>query len=463
MLNWLLSQCNHFLYTYVLLVLLLGCGLYFTIRTHFVQIRLLPEAFRVLGEQKARPGSTSSFQALMISTASRVGTGNIAGVCTALALGGPGAVFWMWVTALIGSASAFAESTLAQIYKVPDGSSFRGGPAYYMQKALEKRWLGILFSILLIFCFSYGFNALQAFNISSSLRYYIGSSDAKWLSLTTGGILALLSCISIFGGMRRIRQITSATVPFMALFYLAVGLIIILKNITKLPLVLGTIFQQAFDWQAIWGGFASSSVMFGIKRGLFSNEAGMGSAPCAAASADVSHPVKQGFVQMISVFIDTLLICTTTAMIALLSGVPLTEQSAGIPLIQSAIRLELGSWGIHFITLSIFLFAFSSLIGNYYYAESNLKFISSNPFLLRLLRITTVAAIFLGSQLNFDTAWNAADLLMGLMATLNIITLFCLGNTVSCTYQDYLQQKKSQQNPVFHPERLHIENTDVWN
>ena len=462
MFDWVLSQISYYLYKYILIVLLVGCGIFFTLRTKFVQIRLLPEACRVLTERKTHHKSISSFQALMISTASRIGTGNIAGVCTAIALGGPGSVFWMWITALIGSASAFAESTLAQVYKVQEGNEYRGGPAYYIQKALGKRWLGILFSVMLICCFAYGFNALQAFNITSALAYYAGAADVKWISLIVGFVLALLTAFAAFGGMKRISHLTSVLVPVMALLYLGAGLFIILKNITLLPAAFSSILHQAFHLKAIFGGFAASGVMYGIKRGLFSNEAGMGSAPCAAASADVSHPAKQGLVQMLSVFIDTLLICTTTAMIILLSGVSATPANAGMPLIQSAIRAELGTWGIHFITLSIFLFAFSSIIGNYYYAEANLKFIHTGPRTLLFFRLSVILSIFFGAQLGFDTVWNAADILMGLMAGINIVALFCLNPIVIRVYQDYLRQKGEGVNPVFQANAVDIPETDVW-
>jgi agcS: amino acid carrier protein len=382
MLNNILSAVNDWMYTYLLLFLLVGTGIYFTIRTRFVQLRLLKESFHVLKEKAGEENGkkqVSSFQALMISTASRVGTGNIAGIATAIAAGGAGAVFWMWLMAVIGGASAFIESTLAQVYKVKDKEEFRGGPSYYMEKALGKRWLGILFSVLLIICFAYGFNGLQSFNMSSSLEYYIpGYSDTVYPMLV-GLILAVGTAFVIFGGVHRIGFITSVLVPIMAGAYLLIGLYTVITNITELPKVFSMIFSQAFDFKAFAGGMAGSAVVIGIKRGLFSNEAGMGSAPNASASASVSHPAKQGMVQVLSVFIDTLLICSATAMMLLLSGVQ-GESGVldGIPFVQKAISANVGNWGIHFITLSIFAFAFSSLIGNYYYAESNILFIKNN-------------------------------------------------------------------------------------
>ncbi len=466
MLNNILSAINDWMYTYLLLFLLVGTGIYFTVRTRFVQLRLLKESFHVLKEKAGEENGkkqVSSFQALMISTASRVGTGNIAGIATAIAAGGAGAVFWMWLMAVIGGASAFIESTLAQVYKVKDKEEFRGGPSYYMEKALGKRWLGILFSVLLIICFAYGFNGLQSFNMSSSLEYYIpGYSDTVY-PMIVGLILAVGTAFVIFGGVHRIGFITSVIVPIMAGAYLLIGLYTIVTNITELPRVFSMIFSQAFDFRAFAGGMAGSAVVIGIKRGLFSNEAGMGSAPNASASASVSHPAKQGMVQVLSVFIDTLLICSATAMMLLLSGVQ-GESGVldGIPFVQKAISANVGNWGIHFITLSIFAFAFSSLIGNYYYAESNILFIKNNKKLLFIFRITCLLAVFFGAQADFSMMWNIADITMGCMATVNILVILVLGNTAMKVLKDYEKQKKEGKNPVFKAKDVGIENTECW-
>ena len=466
MLNNILSAVNDWMYTYLLLFLLVGTGIYFTIRTRFVQLRLLKESFHVLKEKAGEENGkkqVSSFQALMISTASRVGTGNIAGIATAIAAGGAGAVFWMWLMAVIGGASAFIESTLAQVYKVKDKEEFRGGPSYYMEKALGKRWLGILFSVLLIICFAYGFNGLQSFNMSSSLEYYIpGYSDTVYPMLV-GLILAVGTAFVIFGGVHRIGFITSVLVPIMAGAYLLIGLYTVITNITELPKVFSMIFSQAFDFKAFAGGMAGSAVVIGIKRGLFSNEAGMGSAPNASASASVSHPAKQGMVQVLSVFIDTLLICSATAMMLLLSGVQ-GESGVldGIPFVQKAISANVGNWGIHFITLSIFAFAFSSLIGNYYYAESNILFIKNNKKLLFIFRITCLLAVFFGAQADFSMMWNIADITMGCMATVNILVILVLGNTAMKVLKDYEKQKKEGKNPVFKAKDVGIEHTECW-
>lgn len=456
-----LGSLNEFLYSYILIILLVATGVYFSIRTKFVQFRLFKEGISLLGEKAHSKEGVSSFQALMISTASRVGTGNIAGVATALAAGGAGSIFWMWVMALIGSSSAFIESTLAQVYKVKDGEQFRGGPAYYMEKALKKRWLGIVFSILLIACFAFGFNALQSFNVGSAIQYYFQDPVYQERAvIIVGAALALLTGLVIFGGVHRIGIISSTIVPIMALLYILLGLYITIANIEKLPLILKTVLSDAFDLKSIVGGFAGSCVMFGIKRGLFSNEAGMGSAPNAGATADVSHPVKQGLVQTISVFIDTILICTTTAFMLLNFGIQ--DGLTGMPYVQQAIYSEVGEWGIHFITVSIFLFAFSSLIGNYCYAESNLKFIKEDKRILFVFRIICIAVVFFGAQANFATVWDLADVLMGFMAITNIVVILLLGKTALVCLKDYTTQKARGENPSFQPDKLGIKNTECW-
>ena len=463
----MLTNINNVMYTFVLLILLAGVGIYFTIRTRGVQIRLLKDGIASLMEksektdQEGQP-KVSSFQALMISTASRVGTGNIAGIATAIAAGGPGSVFWMWLMAVIGGASAFVESTLAQIYKVRQNGQFRGGPSYYMERALKKRWLGILFSVLLIICFAYGFNGLQSFNMSSALEYYIADYSKTIWPVALGLILAAATAAVIWGGVHRIGFITSVMVPVMATIYILIGLVTMILHIRELPAVFAMIFENAFDFRSIAGGFAGSAVVIGVKRGLFSNEAGMGSAPNASASADVEHPVKQGLVQVISVFIDTLLICSSTAMMLLVSGVEgKTGVMDGIPFVQAAISANVGHWGIHFITVSIFAFAFSSLVGNYYYAESNILFIKNSKILLNVFRVTCVAAIFLGAQADFSLMWNIADITMGCMALVNIVVIFLLGGTAVKALKHYEMLKKQKKPIVFKGTDIGIEDT-IW-
>ena len=464
--NAVLGNISDFMYTYILIIMLVLVGLYFSFRTKFIQFRMFPEAIRVLSEKKKDGKDISSFQALMISTASRVGTGNIAGVATAVAastaIGGYGAIFWMWLLALIGAASAFIESTLAQLYKQKRGTEFIGGPAYYIQKALKSRKWGVVFSILLIACFAYGFNALQAFNAGSSLNYYIKDYNSSIWPWIVGGILALLTALVIFGGVHRISRLVSGIVPVMAVIYIGLGLFITIKNIGSVPEMFGNIFSQAFNFEAIFGGFAGSCVMQGIKRGLYSNEAGMGSAPNAAAAADVSHPVKQGLVQMLSVFIDTILICSTTAFMLLLSGVPIDENVKGMDYVQKAVLNQVGEFGPLFITISIFLFAFSSLVGNYYYTESNFKFIRDSKTGLLIFRISCVAAIFIGALMDFTTVWTIADILMGLMAMVNLVVIFLLGKKALIALKDYCAQKKEGKNPVFREKDVHVGDPEVW-
>lgn len=464
------GSIDSFMYTYILLILLVFVGVYFTIRTKGVQIRYFKDMIKQLTEKKHVEGerSISSFQALMVSTASRVGTGNIAGVATAIALGGPGAVFWMWVMAIVGAASAFIESTLAQIWKIrgKDGE-FRGGPAYYIEKALGQRWLGIVFAILLILCYAFGFNGLQAYNACSALEYYMPDYATNGGALIVGCILVLMTAVVIFGGAKRISVITSVVVPVMAFAYIAVAIWTTASNITWLPQVFGVLFASAFDFQSIFGGFAGSVVMLGIKRGLYSNEAGMGSAPNAAATASVSHPVKQGLIQSLSVYIDTLLICTCSAIMVLIfymQDPQIAMQLNGMPLIQMAVNNSIGVAGIHFITFAIFTFAYSSLIGNYFYAENNFRFIFPNnkPALL-VFRIACLAAILYGALNSFDLAWNLADIFMGFMAIVNLIAILLLGKWALAALDDYTRQRKQGIDPVFVSSSIKgMPATDCW-
>ena len=329
---------------YIVPLLLLLAGVYFTVRTGLLQFRLFGESVRVVKERPVNLGSTSSFGALMVSTASRVGTGNIMGVSTALCLGGPGAIFWMWVTAILGGASAFVESTLAQIYKKRDtDGSFYGGPSYYMQDGLGQRWLGVIFSIVLILTYAVGYNMLAAFNTQDCFSGFAFYNETT--PIIVGAVLAVLFGVCVLGGGKRLTKVTEVLVPVMGILYVLVSLFVVITHITALPRVFGMIFRSAFDFRAIFGGFTGSCIMWGIKRGLYSNEAGMGSAPNAAASADVAHPAKQGLVQMLSVFIDTLLICSATAFMCLFSGVEPSSEAAGAAYVQAAARTALGGFG----------------------------------------------------------------------------------------------------------------------
>jgi len=458
---------SNWMYSYILIILLVGAGIYFTIRTKGIQFRALKEAIRVVMEPKEDEKSISSFQALMISTASRVGTGNIAGISTALCLGGPGAVFWMWLTALLGSASAFIESSLAQIYKrkAADGSSY-GGPAYYIQAVLKKRWLGIVFASVLILTYMGGFNMVASFNISDSFRRYDFYQPGT-TPLIVGVVLALIFGICIFGGSRRISRITEVIVPLMGIFYIGVSLFIVITHLNLLPGVIASIFKGAFNLSAIFGGFAGSAIMQGIKRGLFSNEAGVGSAPNASASAGVSHPAKQGLVQMLSVYIDTIVICSATGFMLLCSGVAPEGGIAGMPYVQEAVAGSLGSFGSVFITVALFMFAFTTLIGNFYYAEMGLRYIcdkAPGKALLNTFRVAAALIVCLGATMDFSVVWDTADVLMGLMALINLPVIVILSKPAIHCMQDYFRQKAQGKNPVFRAKDIGLKTkTDFWN
>lgn len=467
MLGQLISIVNDWLYTYILIVLLIAAGLYFTLRTRFVQFRLFAESIRVVGERPKTAGSVSSFQALMVSTASRVGTGNIIGISTAICCGGYGAVFWMWVIALIGGASAFVESTLAQIYKRrnPQTGESYGGPAYYIEAALHSRGLAVLFAGALILTYAGGFNMLAAYNLQSTFSGY-GFYDPDTTPWVIGAILAVVVGYCVMGGGKRIIRFTSTLVPFMGGLYVLVALVMVVLNWRMLPQVFGSIFAGAFDFQAIFGGFTGSAMMYGIKRGLFSNEAGVGSAPNAAASADVSHPVKQGLVQMLSVFIDTLLICSATAFMLLCSGVAPEESLQGAPYVQQALSAQFGTVGPIFITVAMVLFAFTTLIGNLYYVDNCLNYIvgkiPAKEFMV-LFRVDAMILIFIGAGMEIDMVWNLADVLMGVMALINLPVIVILSRPALAALKDYVAQRKAGKNPVFHAADIGLQGkTECW-
>ncbi|MBI5997846.1 alanine/glycine:cation symporter family protein [Clostridium perfringens] len=462
-LNNLVVSFNDFLWGYILIILLICAGLLFSFKTKFVQFRYIKEMFRLLGDgigkSNKEKGGVSSFQAFCISTASRVGTGNIAGVAIAVAVGGPGAVFWMWLIALIGSASSFVESTLAQIYKTKDKDSFRGGPAYYMEKGLGKRWLGIIFSILITICFGFVFNAVQANTVSVAFNSAFGLSRGA-----IGIILAIVTALVIFGGIHRVAKVSEIIVPILAVLYILIAIIVLILNITEIPSVFKLIFESAFGIKQLTAGGLGAAVMQGIKRGLFSNEAGMGSAPNAAATADVTHPVKQGLIQTLGVFTDTLLICSCTAFIILLSGQYADSSLTGIELTQKALVSQIGPFGAYFIAICILLFAFSSIVGNFYYGQTNIEFIHTNKVLLNIYRILVIGMVLFGSIAKVDLVWNLADLFMGLMAILNIITILFLGKYSFLALKDYTAQKKAGiKEPVFKASSIPgLENVEEW-
>lgn len=439
---------NDWVWTYILIFLLIALGVYFTLKSGFVQFRYFREMFRLLGQGVAgsnSKNSVSSFQAFCIATASRVGTGNLAGVATAVALGGPGAIFWMWLLALIGSASAFIESTLAQLYKEKGEKSFIGGPAFYIEKGLKKRGMGILFAFIIIITFGLVFNSVQANTISLAFSE-IYKIDRLWPAI----LLTVATLLTIFGGIHRVARVAGILVPLMAIAYILVALYILLDHVSLLPSLISQIFSNAFGIEQFVGGGIGATIMQGIRRGLFSNEAGMGSAPNAAATASVSHPVKQGLIQALSVFTDTIVICSCTAFIILLSGLPLDGSLKGIQLTQAALNNEIGTFGAQFIAFSILLFAFSSIVGNYSYCETNLFFISRHPAGLQLYRLAVGAMVFFGSVAGLDLVWNLADLMMAIMTIINLIAITLLGRFAIKALKDYKHQKqKGIKSPVF--------------
>ena len=449
------------------LALVLFCGgVYFTIRTRFPQLRLFGESIHVVMEKPTQEGSISSFGALMISTASRVGTGNIVGVSTAICLGGPGAVFWMWVTAILGGASAFVESTLAQVYKKrdPDGGSY-GGPAYYIEDALHSRPLAIVFAIALIFTYGVGYNMLASYNLQSAFAGF-SFYDKSTTPAILGAVIALLFLYCMLGGGQRIVKITGVLVPIMGCLYVLMALVALILNLGNLGAMFGMIFSNAFDFKAIFGGFMGSCLMYGFKRGLYSNEAGIGSAPNAAAAADVSHPAKQGLVQMLSVFIDTLLLCTATAFMCMCSGVTPAADLAGAPYVQAALSATFGSIGPVFIAVAMLLFAFTTLLGNFYYIENCFAYIlkkKPSKVFMNTVRVVGAVLIFLGAVVSFGFAWDMADICQCMLAFINIPACVVLGGVAYRALDDYTAQKKEGKNPTYKAAANGVkEKTDFW-
>ena len=451
--QWITS-INDVLWTYILIIMLLGCAVWFTIKTRFVQFRMFKEMVRLLGDSTSKAEGKehhiSSFQAFAVSLASRVGTGNLAGVATAITVGGPGAVFWMWLIALLGSSSAFIESTLAQLYKVQGKTSYIGGPAYYMKKGLKQPWMGVLFAILIIFTFAFAFNTVQSNTICAAFEQAF-----QFDHVTMGIILTVFTLMIIFGGIQRIAKVSSIIVPVMALGYILLAFVIVGMNITHLPDVIKLIVNSAFGWEQALGGGIGVALMQGIKRGLFSNEAGMGSAPNVAATADVTHPVKQGLIQTLGVFSDTLVICTCTAFIILFSGVPLGGEANGVQLTQMALDNEIGSGGSIYVAVAILFFAFSSIIGNYYYGEANLRYITHNKVVMTVFRLMTGAMVMFGALASLDLAWSLADVCMGLMTICNLIAIVLLGKYAFRLLEDYREQKRRGiKDPVFTKDKM---------
>ncbi len=464
MFDQIIAFMNDALYSYILIIVLVLGGLYFSFRTKFAQFRLLGEQIRAVTEKPDSKG-VSSFQALMVSTASRVGTGNIIGVSTALCLGGFGSVFWMWLIAVIGSASAFIESTLAQIYKKkgPDGSY--GGPAYYIEATMKNRVLAIVFAVFLIITYGIGFNMLASYNLQSTFSAYdfYNPQVTPWI---IGVILAGIVAFCLFGGGSRIIKATSFIVPFIGVAYILVALIITLMNVTQLPEIFTRIFSEAFDFEAIFGGFSGSCVMYGIKRGLFSNEAGVGSAPNASASAEVSHPAKQGLVQVLSVFIDTILVCSATAFMCMSSGIEPSAELSGAPYVQQALQTTLGDFGPMFITVSMILFAFTTLLGNLFYVDKSIAYLLGKvpgKTFKTVYYIIASLLILLGCVLSADLLWNIADLFMGGMTLINMPVIIISGKYAIRALDDYTNQRKLGKEPKFRAKDIGInDKLDYW-
>ncbi|WP_339267922.1 alanine/glycine:cation symporter family protein [Paenibacillus sp. FSL R5-0470] len=458
-LDSMISVTNDFLWSKILVILLIACGLYFTVRSKFVQFGMFKEMFRVLkGSNERSKDSISSFQAFCISMAARVGTGNITGIAIAIAIGGPGAIFWMWVIAIIGSASGFIESTLAQVYKVKDKTGFRGGPAYYMEKGLNKRWMGAIFAVLITLSFGLVFNAVQSNTVTVAFENSFGTNRA-----ILGLVMAAAFALVIFGGVKRIARMSEYIVVVMAGIYIGAALIIMLINITELPGVFALIVKSAFGFEQVAGGSLGAVILQGVKRGLFSNEAGMGSAPNAAATATTSHPVKQGLMQALGVLTDTLLICSSTAFIILLSDAYKQPGLDGIKLTQAALSEHIGSWASGSLAIMIFLFAFSTLIGNYYYGETNIEFLNSNKKVLLFYRYSVLAMIIFGSVAKVQLVWDLADLFMGFMVIVNLIAILLLSKVAFAALKDYKKQKREGKDPVFYKDSIPgLENVDGW-
>lgn len=449
-----LLAAGDLLWTWAVLPVVVILGLYFTVRSGVVQFRLIPEMFRTLTDKTPRtadgaPQSVSAFQAFTISAASRVGVGNIAGVGTAIAVGGPGAVFWMWAMAFIGGASSFIESSLAQLFKVREEGAFRGGPAYYMQRGLRARWMGILFAVILIACFPFAFSSLQANTITATVTGGLGADAAPWLAWVIGPAIAALTALVVFGGVRRIASVTQLLVPIMALGYLLLGLVVVALHVDRLPEVFGQIFAEAWGPNEVVGAAFGYIVLTGVKRGMFSNEAGLGSAPNAGASAAVTHPVKQGLVQTLGVYFDTFLVCSITAFIILVSVPDLASATRGIGLTQGALTSTLGDWANIALSVIVFLLAFSSILGNYYYGQSNIEFITARRAVLTGYRVLVVVAVLVGSVATADLVWNFADGVMGLMALINLIAIALLSPIAFRLLKDYTAQRRRGRDPVF--------------
>lgn len=464
-----LNAVDDFLYYPVLIVVLIFAGIYFSFRSKFAQVRLAIDSVKLISERPGSRNAISSFGALMVSTASRVGTGNIIGVSTAICLGGPGAVFWMWVLAVLGGASALAESTLAQIFKRrnPKTGHSYGGPAFYIEAIIHSKATAVIFSVFLIATYAFGFNALCSYNLQSTFSVY-QFYDAATTPLIIGGIAAAMTAWCLFGGAKRVVGVTMFLVPVMGVVYVLAAFGIMILKIDMLPAVLKMIFADAFNFQAIGSGIAGSCLVYGIKRGLYSNEAGVGSAPNAAASAETTHPVKQGLIQMLSVYIDTIMICSATAFMCLMSGTPITREAAGAQYVQDSLRSILGDTGPVFITVIMVLFAFTTLLGNLFYVDNALAYINHKKMpgknFINGFRIVCALVILVGAVMPMSTVWALADITMGGMALINVPCIMAGSGIVLRALADYERQRREHGNPVFKASSIGLdpEKLDYW-
>lgn len=445
--------------TYVLLTLLVVCAGYYTVRSRFVQVRMIGEMFRVSFEKprrrglKARGGSDDSrpispLEAFLVGLASRIGTGNMAGVATAIVIGGPGAIFWMWMMALLGSANSFVECTLAQLYKIRGKDSYVGGPAYYIARGMKKHWFACIFAVAIILDFGFTNNLVQSNTISLAFTHAFGIDP-----MVMAVALSVLSLAIIFGGIHRIARVSSVIVPLMAVLYLGLAIFVIGYNWQEVPQVLKLIVSSALGLRQAQGGLVGTAIIMGLKRGLFSNEAGEGSAPNAAATAETSHPVKQGLIQTLGVYVDTLVVCTCTALIILCSGV-WDSGLSGINLTQEALSEHVGEAGRVIVAVAIFFFAFSSILGNYYYGETNVYFLTRNPKVMLAYRLTLGVMVFIGALTTLEVAWGLVDLFMAVMTICNVIALFFLGKYAVRLLNDYKAQRRKGLDPDFHKESM---------
>lgn len=469
----IINSINDIIWSNALIILCMGAGIYFSLATRFLQVRYFREMIHLLFSSKASTKGVSSFQAFTIAIAGRVGTGNIAGVATAIAMGGPGAIFWMWMIAFLGSASAFIEATLGQIYKEVKDGQYRGGPAFYIEKGLGIKWYAIVFAIATIMSTAFLLPGVQSNNIASSIQSAFNIPTA-----ITGGVVTALLALIIFGGVKRIGKVAEIVVPFMAGAYILMSLIIIGLNITKVPEVFSLIIRSAFDLEPAFAGIFGMAVAWGVKRGIYSNEAGQGTAPHAAAAAETNHPVKQGLVQAFSVYIDTLFVCSATAFMILFTGKYNVNNPDGGFLIENIPGVEVGpqytqyaisahfpSLGAGFVAIALFFFAFTTIMAYYYIAETNLSYLETkgnNKWKVWVLRLLILISVFYGSVKTAESAWALGDIGVGVMAWLNVIAIILLRKPAFKALKDYTAQRKAGIDPVFDAEKLDIKNADQW-